>query len=125
MVMTLRADVDVRIVFVRERVRCGQKEIVRRGQRLAKVVRVSMAGYRMAPDVPLMRVMTGGASNSNCAGFVRGGQRAIFDQRFASGPGVATTATRDPVRAFGEIFFQLIPHGAMCRGIPIFEIRTV
>lgn len=64
-IMTLSADVDVWIVFVRERVRCGQKEIIGRGQGLPKLVGVNEACHHVGPDVSLMWVMANDAGNAD------------------------------------------------------------
>ena len=124
-IMTLGAEVDVRIVFVSERVRSGQNEVIGRGQRLAKVVGVNVAGYFIRPDVFLVRVMASGTGNTHRARFVSGGQGTILNQRLPHGPGVAATATRDESKAVREVFFQFIQHGPMSRGIPLFVIGTM
>ena len=93
MIVTLGAEVDVRIVFVGERIRSGQKEIIGRRQRLAEVVRVNGACHHIGPDMFLVGVVAGDTGNPNGAGFVSGGQGAVLDQRLPDSAGMATTAT--------------------------------
>ena len=65
MIVTLGAEVDVRIVFVCEVVRRGQKEIVGGRQRLTKLVGVNESCNNVRPSVVLMRVMANSASDAD------------------------------------------------------------
>ena len=103
MIMTLGADINVRVVLVRKVVRGGQKEIVGRGQRLAELVRVNEAGHDIRPDVVLVRFMTSGTRDTDGACSVRSGQGLTLQQRFPDGSGVATSATRDRARTADKV----------------------
>lgn len=76
MIMALGAKVDVRIIFVREHIGRGQKEIIRRGQRLPELIGVSETRHHVGPDARLMRIM---ADNTGDADIRIVGQRGGDD----------------------------------------------
>ena len=81
MIVALSADVDVRIVLVRERVGGGQKEIVCRRQRLPELVGVNDAGHRIRPGMLLVRVVAYNASDADVCVVCHGSRRIqTFDQ---------------------------------------------
>ena len=81
MIVTLGADIDVGIVLGREIFTRAEREIIRRNQGLAKLIRDDGTGQDVGPHLGLMRIMANGTGDPDI-GVVRNRDAGIlaFDQ---------------------------------------------